>query len=92
MNESQQKEAVALVSWLQTFPSFSLEIVQTTNKINVGVSFAETVEAVLQALDQVDTVRYVACNVFKKRRDSVSVLLKFKCIHTTTTSYSLLFN
>jgi hypothetical protein len=53
MNDSQQKETVALVTWLQTFPSFGFEIVND----DWQKTLSDTVKNVMEYLGRVDTAR-----------------------------------
>ena len=52
MNDGQQKEIVALVSWLETFPSFGFQIVKDDGK-----NSSETVKNAMEYLDRMDTTR-----------------------------------
>ena len=52
MNDGQQKEIVALVSWLETFPSFGFQIVKDDGKHS-----DEAVKNAMEYLDRMDTTR-----------------------------------
>jgi hypothetical protein len=63
MNSTQQKEVVALVTWLQTFPEFGVNGVSLIPEGTTHVA----VEALVKELDTIAVVRYVTSRGTRER-------------------------